>query len=938
MTFSAVRKILVLAFTTLLMFSGVSTVGATFKPDRPGAEGRSPLSENGQRAFADLGRCLQSQGKEKVLDVFYLIDESGSLQGTDSEKKRAEILSSSLIQLASFRKDVTVNYSVGFFAHEYAVWKSWTTVSQGGIVSEAAKLDAEVRKRDQGDWTDWLKGINGAITELNAQHERTNGCSTLIWLTDGGIELETVDQTIDAIEQLCTNRFDVLRKNNVTVLGILLKNDEYLDTLSSEDKKKQLLRMAYMQPMIEGTGRLYDNSVRNCGSYPVPKNYRQGALFVAQDPKDLAFEFLKLPPQIEGCKESPSIRGDVSDFKIENGISDFQIVTKSPNWRLTDPTGKTLTAASREIRVFETAGASQIKVGTTQSGVGKWKFTGDDDAVLYLCAGLDIVIDAGNNLIAGRPGSLSGKVILQRNGLPANLGVYAPNHPITVQQIAGDGSFSAPVEATQSAPSSFKLENFTPTAGQSELEIRVTLYLTTKDGFELAPISVSQKLEVRLPENYPSLKSSPITLSDLRKPDEPAAGQAIFKAPVGTDGKVCIAPNTKVKVISDAVNREDSYILKTSGVDATGCIQIRDGESDGKVSLTISNDVNENAEVILEIPVTYYSDAEPGKSFTLNARVEFDSSRPGSEWVLLLTILLTILGIGLPLALIYFMSWLTTKIAFGRQVQRAAYPVMLTPTDRYTGRDGNAIAIDGADFKIRPEQPDVRTFDDSVGTFRTKISKLVLPAPWFEVKASEGTRIITLAHAAPQLKHRFSSGKLAPIPGDMGKIWALQVSDADLLKFEKSTPIPGLLVVFKRNNLANPNQYRDVFNGVTTKAGMWREVTRLADVVKNESVKPEKTAKAKKGGKGGGSTPPPPPPPPAGPGRPGGTPPRPGSGGPAPIRPGSGSSSTVRPGSSTPPSSPAAPSAPSTSSRPSGATTPTAPPPRPGSSQPPKRV
>ena len=932
MKFSRMKKILLVAFSALLMLSGVSTVGAT-SHDGQGAKSNSALSENGQRAFADLGRCLQSQGKEKVLDVFYLIDESGSLQGTDSEKKRAEILSSSLIQLASFRKDVTVNYSVGFFAHEYAVWKAWTTVNQGGIVSEAAKLDAEVRKRDQGDWTDWLKGINGAITELNAQHERTNGCSTLIWLTDGGIELETVDQTLDAIEQLCTNRFDVLRKNNVTVLGILLKNDAYLDKLTSEEKKQQLLRMAYMQPMIEGTGRLYDNSVRNCGSYPVPKNYRQGALFVAQDPKDLAFEFLKLPPQIEGCKESPSIRGDVSDFKIENGISDFQIVTKSPNWRLTDPTGKSLTAVSKEIRVFETAGASQIKVGTTQSGVGKWSFAGDDDAVLYLCAGLDIVIDAGNDLIAGRPGSLSGKVILQRNGLPANLAIYASNHPITVQQIAGDGSSSAPVEAIQSAPSSFKLENFTPTAGQSELEIRVTLYLTTKDGFELAPISVAQKLEVRLPENYPSLKSTPITLSDLRKPDEPATGQAIFIAPVGTDGKVCIAPNARVKVISDAVKREDSYVLKTSGVDATGCIQIRDGESDGKISISVSNSVTASAEVILEIPVTYYSDAEPGKSFTLGAPIEFTSFVPGQENAKWWTILLTILGIGLPLALIYLMSWLTTKIAFGRQVQRAAYPVMLTPADRYTGRDGNAIAIDGADFKIRPEQPDVRTFDDSVGTFRTKISKLVLAAPWFEVKAPEGTRIITLAHAAPQLKRRFSSGKLAPIPGDMGKIWALQVSDADLLKFEKSTPIPGTLVVFKRNNLANPNQFRDVFNGVTTKAGMWREVTRLADVVKNESVKPEKESKGKKGGNGGGSTPPPPPS--SGPGRPGGTPPRPGSSGPAPIRPGSGSGSTVRPGSSTPSSSPAAPS---TSSRPSGATTPSAPPPRPGSSQPPKRV
>lgn len=923
-----------IAISAFLAISGV--IPAMAAPDGQGSKSNSALSENGQRAFADLGRCLQSQGKEKVLDVFYLIDESLSLKGSDRENKRAEILSSSLIQLASFRQDVTVNYSVAFFAKEYGVWKSWTTLNRGGVVPEASRLAEEVRVRNEGRGTNWLIGINGAIEELNAQQERTNGCSTLIWLTDGGIQLETVDSTVDAIEQLCSNRFDILRKNNVTVLGILLKSEEYLDAISAEDKKKNLLRMAYMQPMVEGTGRLFDNSELNCGTYPVPKNYRQGALFVAQDPKDLAFEFLKLPPQIEGCTESPSIRGDVSEFKIENGISGFQIVTKSNSWKLQDPSGTVTSSPSKAVSVFQTAGASQLKVGTTQSGVGKWKFTGDDDAILYLCAGLDIVIDAGNDLIAGRPGSLSGKVILQRDGLPANLGVYASNHPITVQQIAGDGSSSAPVEAIQSAPSSFKLENFTPTAGQSELEIRVTLYLTTKDGFELAPISVAQKLEVRLPENYPSLKSSPIRLSELKNSTEASTGEALFNAPVGTDGKVCIAPNTQIKVISDSVDRASTYALKTSGVDVNGCIFIRDGESQGKISLQVTNSVTASADVVLEIPVVYYSDAEPGKSFTLGAPIEFTSLVPGQENAKWWTILLTILGIGLPLALIYLMSWLTTKIAFGRQVQRAAYPVMLTPADRYTGRDGNAIAIDGADFKIRPEQPDVRSFDDSVGTFRTKISKLVLAAPWFEVKASEGTRIITLAHAAPQLKRRFSSGKLAPIPGDMGKIWALQVSDADLLKFEKSTPIPGALVIFKRNNLANPNQFRDVFNGVTTKAGMWREVTRLADVVKNESVKPEKESKGKKGGNGGGSTPPPPPP--SGPGRPGGTPPRPGSSGPAPIRPGSGSSSTVRPGSSTPSSSPTAPSAPSTSSRPSGATTPTAPPPRPGSSQPPKRV
>lgn len=130
-------------------------------------------------------------------------------------------------------------------------------------------------------------------------------------------------------------------------------------------------------------------------------------------------------------------------------------------------------------------------------------------------------------------------------------------------KFAGDGSSSAPVEAIQSAPSSFKLENFTPTAGQSELEIRVTLYLTTKDGFELAPISVAQKLEVRLPENYPSLKSSPIRLSELKNSTEASTGEALFNAPVGTAGKVCIAPNTQIKVISDSVDRASSYALKT---------------------------------------------------------------------------------------------------------------------------------------------------------------------------------------------------------------------------------------------------------------------------------------------------------------------------------------------------------------------------------------
>jgi hypothetical protein len=61
-------------------------------------------SEN--RAFEDLTRCISTK---KVLDVYYLIDQSGSLKQTDKNDDRADILASSLSALGDFDSDITVN-------------------------------------------------------------------------------------------------------------------------------------------------------------------------------------------------------------------------------------------------------------------------------------------------------------------------------------------------------------------------------------------------------------------------------------------------------------------------------------------------------------------------------------------------------------------------------------------------------------------------------------------------------------------------------------------------------------------------------------------------------------------------------------------------------------------------------------------------------------
>jgi len=885
------------------------------------ASASTPLSSNGQRAFADLGRCLQSQGNQKVLDVFYLIDESASLQQTDKDNHRAEILSSSLLQLASFRKGVTVNYSVGFFAQSYGVWKPWSSVNPGNIISEAARVDAEVRKRNQGTLTDWLQGINGAINELNAQHERTGGCSTLVWLTDGGIELSTVDKTVDAIGQLCNNRFDVLRKNQVTVLGVLLKNDQVLNSMSAADKKQQLLRMAYMQPMIEGIGTLYDGSEQKCGVNPVPANYHQGALFVAQDPKDLAFEFLKLPPQIEGCRANLDFKGSASDFNIENGISDFQIVTTSPNWHLTDPHGKLVTAKATGIEVFDTAGAAQIRVGTTNSGIGKWKFDGQGGtSELFLCSGLDIQIDKGVNPIAGRPGVLSGKVIYQATGQEADLSVYDSGHPITVQQISNGKSGEAQT-AEQSPTGKWVVQKFTPTAGQDQSEVRITLNLKTKSGIQLAPISISQKLDVRQIANYPTLKSDTINLSDWKSPSQPSVGTAVFQGSSRADGKICIDPAAKPIVLKDSVHREDSFVLKRDGLDVSGCMPLRSGEQ-GKINFTATTEVTAHSDVVLAIPIAYYSDADPGKSLVLNSPIVFKTHTINEGGKIPWIIGLTIFGILLPLGLIYLLLWWATRIAYGRQLQRAEYPIAINTDGRITARDGTPVVTQGDNYIGRPQQTDVRVVQDGAATLSAKLPKFVLAEPWFEVKAPEGSRVISVGNIAQRIKNksRFKSGKVAPIVGDLGKVWYILLNDAALIKAEKGAPIEGKLVIFNRRDNTNLNQHLDSFSNVASKPGLGKEVEHIISAVKNESTPKPPSGKGKPDGPsgggnsdGGGS---------AGPGRLGG-PGAPGGVG-APVRsnmpgaPARTGAPTTKPGSSTSLPSRGAPPSTGMPSRPSG--------------------
>ena len=840
------KKLLIVLISTLFVFNFAQPIAvASFKFSV------NDLSTDGKRAFDDLARCLNSNDK---LDVFYLIDESASLKDTDRSNKRAEILKSSLLQLSTLRSDLEVNYAVGFFSDGYKTWKPWSPINAKSAESAAEDLEQKVRTSNAGLSTDWKKGIENAARELSSQRQKTNACQTLIWLTDGGLDLSTKvagsdpvqknPKNLEAFNYLCDESANSLRQSRVTVLGVLLKSEQDLRSKSAEARKNLEQGMALLLPIIEGSGpiNLGNSEQKQCGKYPIPANFSAGALLIAEDPVALAFQFLKVGAYAAGGTHGDLTAGNPGTFLIEEGIARFKIITTSPNWKLTDPKGQDVKSGTG-VTIVKSAGATQVSVNVDASKYGKWffSFTDGSSNELVLFSGLDLKLDDGE-LIAGTPGRISGKVVSEFSGQPVDLEIYSLAK-LSVQEILNSGQSNPAQQAQITTGNLFKIENFTASDDQGQVELRVTLRVKTKSGINLAPVSVSKILDVRLPSNYPSLEKTPITLSTLAGRKGKATGSFTFRGPKQGSGKICIVD--KPKIVNDSIERADTFIWTTpSGLDSKGCLSLLNNQ-EKEIGIQVTNEISADAQIRGELPVVYYSEQEPNRQFTLRSPIEFQSTKPGvGGWAIELFLIL--LGIALPLLLIYMLTLLTTKIALGQSVQRASWPVMIDSLKGIQSNDGTVLTPKPEDYKYLPDRPDARSISEPFGELRAKVSKLVFPAPWFEIQAKTGSRLITMVAPPPQLHKRFASGAIAAIKGNIDSVWGLEIKDQDLVKLGAATSVPAILHIYKRNNLANKNQFMERFMKVTTTPGIWNQVVSIIPAVNQELNSNQAKTKDKK--------------------------------------------------------------------------------------------
>ena len=877
MTFS--RKIL--SLLTSLFFVASTTLIFAIPGSSAIRAADTTITDVGERAFNDLRRCVNTK---KVINAFYLVDESSSLQSSDGDNLRAQILANSLEELFGLSRGVVVNYAVGFFGTDYETWRSWTTITKSNIKSEKSSLINEVSSRNQGAWTNWQKGIDGAREELEIQSSKTDGCQTLIWLTDGKLDIEGDEQKNNiAYDELCSSTMELLRQSGVSVLGVLLQNEKYLDRLTDKAKKETLVEMSKMKPLVEGTGNVGGQN-QTCGTFPIPDNYTAGGLVVAVDPIGLAFQFAVIAEQIDCGVTEPLPSGPNQSFLVEPGISKVTIITTSNDWSIENPDGISVNPPSTT-----TAGVTKISLEIGNGETGNWVLNtkAASSSQIVFCNELGIELDE-TTLVAGVPGVISGTIVSNLDR-PVDLGVYK-SYVLIIQEIYNDGSSSSAQSVEVNNQNQFSLREFRPKEGQSQIQVRVTLKTTTKSGRELAEVSVTRILDVKLPEEYPRLKDNPVTLSELKGSREPAAGTLTFIGSSTSDGTVCFA--AKPKVLQDVVDRKPSWQWSINGSEKFECVDVPKGD-EVSVSISATNSVTGDSKVLAAIPIEITAVGSP--SIPLEAVVTFKSSKITLPlWAkILLFILIALIALLIPILLIYLVRVATTKLLISdpaNPLARTALSVLITP-EGLKAEDGSALTLPNNSFVLMSTKGSVLSYQDqTLGEVKPRVPFWFLSREWFDVTAPAGYRIVNLYRSGAGSNSRFINGQIAEVDPNFGKFWAVLVSEQKLRSLsESATSLEGTLVAFMRPRVDVQNQGQSIINEIALKREIW---VRAKDIAKNLNAvteqkplvkKPENIAKQSPvvqpgvgappppPAGGGAPPPPPPPPPPAG----GGAPPPP---------------------------------------------------------------
>ena len=792
------RNALRFALAVILGFSTI--LSSTFAK----AVDPSGVSERGAIGIGQLSSCLQTG---QSLDIFYVIDNSGSLDETDPDRVRANIIYDDVLRwgnISELRPKVKVRVNGAFFSSGSEPFAGgWQSVNPANADSVASNLGNQLLKKRTQDYTNWLIGLksaDGALSQSNAD------CKAAIWFTDGGLWIGGARVgNLDALSKLCgtnisknsvlptkpsnSGLLQQMRSKGIHLFGILL------DMNQSANPDEAYWR-AYMHSLAEETGSTvpsqgdWPSGNFNCGAQSTGEelDYAVGAYLVAKSPAEVALPFLVISSAAAGGSTF-NIPAD-GNFYIDPGIRAIQILTQEASWDIKDEKGKVV-ATSKD--AHPTGSSERIEVNFKESV--KWHFSGKGSLVLYS----DVVPELDpKTVFNGRATDVTGHFVRAGTNDAASLSEFkSAAMASTVDGKTVDTSFN------QKA-GTFSLH--ISSGNGSSINYEFALSLGTEHYPKFEPIVFQVTQNVQNSSAFP-------TVSQIKFERPLESGKDIITSRLkvtgpteAAQGRVCFAD---VRIVSDnqhelaaSESRADKWSSNWKGLGADGCLDVANGELK-TLELSLANSVPKSSDVTGVANYTLASDQNAPFEDSQTFEFQTDKQR---DWMKFVSIFLIayLLSVGIPMLVLYLINS-ATKIRHGQGVMRASFPVIyntITNDIRSNGvkdlRDGT---IGQDDFPFKAPLADAKSFTDpDLGTLKVVVPLNPLRQPWFKIQASESRSVFTGISANTAQRGKTYPGGHAVFGGDLANLWAVSIDNSAMLASNSNNPeVPAKLVIFTKN-------------------------------------------------------------------------------------------------------------------------------------------
>ena len=645
----------------------------------------------------DFAACVRGERDARLV---LLIDESGSLESSDPEAGRVDaaqhLIRSWGRQVAD--SDITLEVQVMGFYDTGRASSGWVPVQDADELIDGLE---EYRDRHDGEQTDYLMGLNAARSAL-MEGGGDRGCNAIVWFSDGRLEAgpryvaddesvlkpyideELAGSQVSQIaeQELCRDggAADQLRAADIKLMAIGLASE-------AAEQDFDLMRAIATEP--------------SCGGLAPT-----GSFLLADDLESLLFAFANMArPEPPVTQESAVCQGELDQeclhsFVLDDSIAGVTMMVTSDIGGLdvviVPPDGEPVTLGTTQ----EDAGPATVQVDrlsdrtanvemtATDTWRGQWgvalvdpesdSAAATSQSALHLTADIEPVWLPGDDALRSGESPEFTFGLQRRDGTPIDPETLLGTVQLEVALLGADRTPMDSLEGLGAADfaAAHRLDLSAVDPGSATL--RSTLNLTTADfedadgeqisGTALAPVQVQERIEIQPPAGFPQV-SEAVAFGRVLDASE-AQGELTVTGPgcvwVERDSaQVLAGPEAALPVQ-----------LGASADSADECLRVEEGET---ATLPLTLGTAEAALGGLNGQFTAHLATIEGPardaSITLDFSADLDKSPHAGIWWTTV-ILLIVLGIGIPVGLLYLMKWRNSRIP-GRGLLGQTFPLEL---------------------------------------------------------------------------------------------------------------------------------------------------------------------------------------------------------------------------------------------------------------------